>query len=103
MNHLHRNAIVSTVISVLMLFLLFDTLLVLPVLGSNGMRPPCYPVLLIPFTDHSFRLPLWMYGLFPFSIWALSTLTAVIAWAMVLFRLRAKTRFGDKRLSEINS
>jgi hypothetical protein len=103
MNRLHRSAIVSTAISMLMLLLLFDTLLVLPVLGSKGIRPPCYPVLLVPFTDYSFRLPLWMYGRIPFSIWALSTLAAVTTWVMVLFRWRAKARFGDKRLSEINS
>ena len=103
MKRLRRTAIISTAISALTLFFLSNTALALPPVGSNGIRPPCVLVFEVPFTDYSFQLPLWMWGLVPFSALALSTVAAVTSWVMLLFRWRANTRLGDKRRPEVNS
>jgi hypothetical protein len=97
MDRLRRNAIISTAIPVLVLFFLSNTALTLQPVGSDGIRSPCFPVFEVPFTVYSFRLPLWMWGIVPFSVLALSTLAAATSWVMVLFRWRAKPRLGDKK------
>jgi hypothetical protein len=77
--------------------------LALQVMDSNGVRPPCVPVFEVPFTDYSLQLPLWMWGVVPFSTLVLSTLVAVTSWVMLFFRWRAITLLGDKRRPEVNS
>ncbi len=53
-------AIVSTMILAFAAFFISNTVLALLPTAPNGIRPPCFPVFEVPFTDHFFRLPLWM-------------------------------------------
>jgi len=103
MRRLRRIATISTAISALALLFLSNSVLVLPALDPNGIRPPCFPVFEVPFTNFSFQLPLWMWGLVPFSALALSTLAAVTCWIMLFIRWRATARLGDNRRPEVTS
>jgi hypothetical protein len=103
MKRLRWIAIISTTICALELFFLSNTALALLPVGPNGIRPPCVLVFEFPFTDYSFQLPLWMWGLVPFSALVLSALAAITSWVMLLFRWRAVTRLGGWRKPEVNS
>jgi hypothetical protein len=94
MKRLRWFAITSTTISALALFFISNTELALRPLEPDGSRPACVLLFEFPFTDYSFQLPFWMWGLVPFSALVLSALTAVASWAMLLFRRRAMTRLG---------
>ena len=91
MKPMRRVAIISTTICVLALFFILNTWLVLPAVAPNGKRPPCFPVLDVPFTNYSFRLPLWMWAI-QFWVFALSTLVAITCWIVLLFKWRRLTR-----------
>jgi hypothetical protein len=85
MKRLRQTAIISTTVSVLALFLLANTVLAKPPWGR-----PCVVLFEVPFTERSFELPLWMWGLVPFSVLGLSTLAALTSWVVLLFKWRAK-------------
>jgi hypothetical protein len=91
MKRMRRVAIISTTFSMFDLFFILNTWLVLPAVAPNGTRPPCFPVLDVPFTNYSFRLPLWMWAI-QFWVFALSTLAAITLWIVALFQWRAKIR-----------
>jgi len=92
MRRIRRIAIISTTTSALALLFISNTALALFPVAPNGIRPPCVPVFEVPFTDYSFQLPLWMWGLVPFSVLVLSTLAAITCWIVLLFKWRAKVR-----------
>lgn len=75
MKRLRRIAITLTTVSALTLFILGNTALAKPVGGG-----PCVLVFEPPFTDKIFDLPLWMWGVVPFSVLFLSTLAAIGCW-----------------------
>ncbi len=91
MRGIRRIAVISTTISALALLFISNTGLALLPVDSNGVRPPCVPLLEVPFTDYSFELPLWMWTI-QFYVFALSTLAAITCWIVVLFKWRAKIR-----------
>jgi hypothetical protein len=79
MKSLRRIAILSTAISGLALFFLGNTALAKPTGGR-----PCVLVFELPFTEKLFELPLWMWGLVPSSVLALSSLAAIGSWIALL-------------------
>lgn len=89
MKRIGRVAIISTTLSVLALLFISNTALALRPVAPNGVRPPCIPVLDVPFTNYSFELPLWMWS-FQFYVFALSTVAAMICWTVMLFKWAAR-------------
>ena len=82
-----RLAIIATCVSALLLFVLSNTAL--------ALTTSHYCILLfeVPFTDRSYRLPNWMWGLYPISALAISTLCAAGLWiALGIKRLRRSRR-----------
>ena len=84
MRCLFRSCVVATCVSVLSLFVLSNTALALTTRG-------CVVLFTVPFTDRTFRFPNWMWGPMPLSVWAVSTLAAVVLWT-VLFVRRIRVR-----------
>ena len=74
MKQLRWGATVATGVSVSSLFILGNTVLALTTSHY------CVILFEVPFTDKSFRLPDWAWGPIPFSICALSAITAVALW-----------------------
>ena len=101
MKRLRWLAITSTTISALALFFISSTALAIRPLEPDGIRPACVLLFELPFTDYSFQLPFWMWGLVPLSALVLSALAAVTSWAMLLFRWRAMTRLSGERKLEV--
>jgi len=101
MKRLRWFAITSTTISALALFFISNTALAIRPLEPDGIRPAGVLLFELPFTDYSFQLPFWMWGLVPLSALVLSALAAVTSWAMLLFRWRAMTRLSGERKLEV--
>jgi hypothetical protein len=91
MKRIRWVAIFSTTISALGLFFVLNSGLALQARGPNGESPLCVPVFDLPFTNHSFPLPLWMWP-FQLDVFAVSTLAAITCWIVVLLKWRAKLR-----------
>jgi hypothetical protein len=86
MKRLRQTAIISTITSILIVFVLANTVLAKPIFG------PCVLLFEVPFTNKSFELPLWMWGLVPLSTLALFTLAALTSWVILFFWWRANVR-----------
>jgi hypothetical protein len=69
-----RVAIATTCPSALLLFILSNTALAL----TTGHY--CVALFEVPFTDRSYRLPGWMWGIYPMLVWAISSVTAIGLW-----------------------
>ena len=69
-----RVAIATTCLSALLLFILSNTALAL----TTGHY--CVVFFEVPFTDKSYRLPGWMWGVYPMLVWAISSVTAIGLW-----------------------
>lgn len=78
MRHLFRTCLIANCLSVVSTAFLLTTGLALTTRGY------CVPILMVPFTDKTFVLPMWMWGRGPFCVWAISTLTAVVFWIMLV-------------------
>lgn len=83
MRRLRQIAVVSTSISILLLLFFANTVLAKPLSGR-----PCVVLFEVPFSDKSFDLPSWTWGFLPFSMLPLSSLAALISWAILLFQWR---------------
>jgi hypothetical protein len=78
-----RLAIAATCVSALMLFIYSNTVLAL----TTGHY--CVVLFELPFTDKSYQLPNWMWGLYPILVWAISSVGALGLWmALGIKRLR---------------
>jgi len=82
----YRICVIATCISGLLLFILGNTGLAL----TTGNY--CIVLFEVPFTNKSFQLPDWMWGLYPFLVAGISTLTAAVLWVSLLFRRRRMRR-----------
>jgi hypothetical protein len=102
MKRLRWLAIISTTICALMLLLLSNTALALLPLDPNGSRPACVLLFEPPFTNYSFQLPGWMWGIVPFSVLALTSLASITSWLMLLIRWRAMTRYSRESNLGVN-
>ena len=82
MRGLYRICVIATCIPGLLLFILGNTVLAL----TTGNY--CVVLFEVPFTDKSFQLPDWMWGLYPFLVAGISTLIAAVLWVSLFFRRR---------------
>jgi hypothetical protein len=79
-----RLAILATCLSGLLLFILSNTALAL----TTGHY--CVVLFEVPFTEKSYRLPNWMWGIYPILVLAISFVTAIGLWTVLgIKRLRA--------------
>jgi hypothetical protein len=75
-----RIGIVATCVSLVTLFVWWNTALVLT--ADNY----CAVLFTVPYAHKSFVLPGWMWGPVPLLVWAISTLAAVVLWMTLLVR-----------------
>ena len=85
MKSLFRFSVVTTCIAALSLFILSNTVLAL------ATQHYCIVYFEVPFTAKTFRLPYWMWGLYPFLVFAISTATAIALW-IIFFVKRMRMR-----------
>jgi len=84
-----RLAIIATCVSALLLFVLSNTALAL----TTGHY--CVVLFELPFTDKTYRLPTWMWGLYPILALAIATVSAFGLWTILgvrRFRIRGAVK-----------
>jgi len=87
MRFLFRGCVAASSVSVLAFLVLWNTELALTTRGY------CVVLFRVPFADKAFRVPDWMCGPIPLSIWAFWTLVAVGMWVALLVK-----RSGIRRI-----
>jgi hypothetical protein len=87
MKFFYRITVIATCLSSLLWLVVGNTALALKArIGEAGMRDVV--LLEIPFANKTYRLPDWMWGLYPWSVVLMLTLASGVLWTVFLVNRR---------------